>query len=56
MPAQDRVRSDQAMTTQCSGQLCDEGGEHGPVRPVHEQDAKRIVRGVRDQSGERILP
>ena len=34
MPAQDRVRSDQVMTTQCSGQPCDEGGEHGPVRPV----------------------
>ena len=35
MPAQDRVRSDQAMATQCSGQPPDEGGEHGPVRPVH---------------------
>jgi hypothetical protein len=22
------------MTTQCSGQPCDEGGEHGPVGPV----------------------
>ena len=34
MPAQDRVRGDQAMATQCSGQPPDEGGEHGPVRPV----------------------
>ena len=35
MPAQDRVRGDQAMATQCSGQPPHEGGEHGPVRPVH---------------------
>jgi hypothetical protein len=35
MPAQDRVGGDQAMATQRSGQPCDEGGEHGPVRPVH---------------------
>jgi hypothetical protein len=35
MPAQDRVRGDQAMATQRSGQPPDEGGEHGPVRPVH---------------------
>ena len=34
MPAQDRVRGDQAMATHCAGQLPDEGGEHGPVRPV----------------------
>ena len=34
MPAQDRVRGDQAMATQCSGQPPDERGEHGPVRPV----------------------
>ena len=34
MPAQDRVRSDQAMATQCAGQPPDEGGEHGSVRPV----------------------
>ena len=34
MPAQDRVRGDQAMATQRSGQPPDEGGEHGPVRPV----------------------
>ena len=34
MPAQDRVRGDQAMAAQCSGQPPDEGGEHGPVRPV----------------------
>ena len=34
MPAQDRVRSDQAMATQCSGQPPDERGEHGPVRPI----------------------
>ena len=35
MPAQDRVRGDQAMATQCPGQPLDECGEHGPVRPVH---------------------
>ena len=35
MPAQDRVRGDQAMATQRSGQPPDERGEHGPVRPVH---------------------
>ena len=34
MPAQDRVRGDQAMATQRSGQPPDEGGEHGPVCPV----------------------
>ena len=34
MPAQDRVRGDQAMATQCAGQPPDERGEHGPVRPV----------------------
>ena len=34
MPAQDRVRSDQAVATQCSGQPPDERGEHGSVRPV----------------------
>jgi hypothetical protein len=34
MPAQDRVRGDQAMAAQCSGQPPNEGGEHGPVRPV----------------------
>ena len=34
MPAQDRVRSDQAMVTQCAGQPPHEGGEHGPVGPV----------------------
>ena len=39
MPAQDRVRSDQAMATQCSGQPLDEGGEHGPVRPVHARSS-----------------
>ena len=36
MPAQDRGWGDQSMATQCSGQPLDEGGEHGPVRPVHE--------------------
>ena len=35
MPAQDRVRGDQAMATQRAGQSPDEGGEHGPVGPVH---------------------
>jgi hypothetical protein len=35
MPTQDRVRSDQAVATQCAGQPPDEGGEHGPVRPTH---------------------
>ena len=34
MPAQDRVGGAQAMTTQRSGQPLDEGGEHGPVRPL----------------------
>ena len=34
MPAQDRVRGDQAMATQRSGQPPDERGEHGPVRPL----------------------
>jgi len=31
LPAHDRVRGDKAMATQCSGQPCDEGGEHGPA-------------------------
>ena len=35
MPPQDRVRGDQAMATQGLGQPPDEGGEDGPVRPVH---------------------
>ena len=35
MPAQDRVRGDHAVATQCAGQPPDESGEHGPVRPVH---------------------
>ena len=35
MPAQDRVRGDQAAATQCSGQPLDERGEHGSVCPVH---------------------
>src|SRR3954452_21366937 len=34
MPAQDRVRGDHAMATQCSGQPPDQRGEHSPVRPV----------------------
>ena len=34
MPAQDRVRGGQAMAVRRSGQPPDEGGEHGPVRPV----------------------
>jgi hypothetical protein len=34
MPAQDRIRGDQAMAAQCSWQPPDEGGEDGPVRPV----------------------
>jgi hypothetical protein len=34
MPALDRVRRDQAMPTQRSGQPPDEGGENRPVRPV----------------------
>ena len=33
MPAQDGVRGEQAMAAQCSGQLADERGEHGPIRP-----------------------
>jgi hypothetical protein len=35
MPAQDRVRGDQAMGPQRSRQPLTERGEHGPVRPVH---------------------
>ena len=40
MPAQDRVRSDQALATQCLRRSClrqplDEGGEDRSVRPVH---------------------
>ena len=34
MPTQDRVRSDQAMATQRSGQPPHESGEDGPVRPI----------------------
>jgi hypothetical protein len=34
MPAQDRVRGDQAMATQRSRQPPNERGEHGPVCPV----------------------
>ena len=34
MPAQDRVRRDQAMAAQPSGQAPNERGEHGPVRPL----------------------
>ena len=35
MPTQDGARSDQTMATQAAGKPPDEGGEHGPVRPVH---------------------
>ena len=35
MPAQDRVRGDQAVAPQRVGQPPHERGEHGPVRPVH---------------------
>jgi hypothetical protein len=34
MPVQDRVRGDQAMAAQCSGQPLDEGGEDGSICPV----------------------
>ena len=34
MPAQDRVRGDQAMATQRAWQPPYEGGEHGPVGPI----------------------
>ena len=34
MPTQDRVRSDETVTTQCAGQPPHERGEHGPVRPI----------------------
>ena len=34
MPAQDRVRGDQAVATECAGQQPHERGEHGSVRPV----------------------
>jgi hypothetical protein len=35
MPAQDRVRGEHAVATQCAGQPLDEGGEYRPVGPVH---------------------
>ena len=35
MPAQDRVRGDQTMVTQRSGQPPHERSDYGPVRPVH---------------------
>ena len=35
MPAQDRIRSDQKMGSERSGQPPHERSEHGPVRPVH---------------------
>jgi hypothetical protein len=35
MPTQDGARGDQTMATQAAGMPPDEGGEHGPVRPVH---------------------
>ena len=35
MPTQDGARSDQTMATQAAGMPPDEGGEHGPVGPVH---------------------
>jgi hypothetical protein len=35
MPAQDRVRGDQAVATQSSGQPPGETGEDRSVRPVH---------------------
>jgi hypothetical protein len=34
MPAQDCVRGDQAVATQCAGQQPHERGEHGSVCPV----------------------
>ena len=34
MPAQDRIRSDQKMGSERSGQPPHERSEHGPVRPV----------------------
>ena len=34
VPAQNGVRSDQAVAPKCSGQPPDQGGEHGTVRPV----------------------
>ena len=34
MPAQDRVRRDQTIGPQCSGQPSDECGEDGSVRPL----------------------
>ena len=35
MPAQDRALGDQAMATQRPRQPLAQGGEHGPIRPVH---------------------
>ena len=43
MPAQDRVRGDQAMATQRSGQPLDERGEHGPVCPVQAGSGVRAT-------------
>ena len=37
MPTQDRVRSDQAVATQCAGQPPNEGGKHRSVRPVQSR-------------------
>jgi hypothetical protein len=37
MPAQDRVRGDQAMAAQRSRQSTDERSEHGPVRPLQSR-------------------
>ena len=34
MPAQDRIRGDQAMAAQCSRQPPEQGGENSPVRPA----------------------
>ena len=34
MPAQDRIRSDQKMGSERSGQPPHERSEHGPVRPI----------------------
>jgi hypothetical protein len=34
VPAQNGVRSDQAVAPKCSGQPPDQGGEHGTIRPV----------------------
>jgi hypothetical protein len=50
MPAQDRVRGDQATATQRVGQPLDERGKHGPVCPV------KVGSGVRTAEHSDLVP